>query len=647
VQTRTHHPPDLSIVVTTRGRAGQLAGLLARCNQATLAPRRFEVLVVDDGSPDPIQVDAAEYRFALTPLRQDRAGPAAARNLALEHCRGGIVLFLEDDALPAFDLFEKHLAVHASRTDRVAVLGTFEFTEAARRRPFVQVLCDSDLLYDTVRLRDGALHPWTYFWTCNLSLPLALLREAGGFDAAHFPLGVLDDLELGLRLAKRGVSVLFRKELACEHDHAYTADEYFERAVLHGVYSARLAKLHGDDPEVLRTHGAGRGGVIRSTAEAIAQATQLVEGYHAPAIDLLDKLRLLEQGDSTVPLPHGLLAQLRERTRRLSLVPFSRGQLIELAGFDPERVMHHGPARGRLTSVIVVTRDSLASLEACLARLREARETAHPVEFVVVDDGSVDGTSEFLAEQRDVRAIRHESSLGAPAARNRALLHARGENVVFLDDDARVTPGWLGRLLYHSEIDPGAGCIGPTTDRAGPGQQIVLRCHPDPASIAAFARGIARDLSRQHYPTAVLSGFCLLVPRRVLDAIGGFDERFSPAGFEGDDFTLRATLAGFRNRCARDVIVHRADEGSTRAAERRAEALRADADRFAAKWGLAPLQEADANGLHGLHGGDARLAPLLARRWSLDELRITVRGGAEHPAALPRPTPLDRESPRA
>lgn len=625
-------PLELSVVVATHVGNEKLEQLLARCEQQTLEPQRFEVIVVDHGSPKPLNVEKLAHRISLTLLRQENAGPSAARNLALEHCRGALVLFLEDDSVPAVDLFEKHLSVHAMRTDKVAVLGRFDFTADALRHPFVQVLNDSDLLFDYIRLRDGALHPWQYFWTCNISLPLAALREVSGFDARRFPEAVVADVELGFRLSKNGFSVLYRKDLACEHDHMISADEFFARAVRCGVNCARFSVVHRQDPLFKHSEGMGLQGDTKASASSIAQALSVAEAYYAPTRDFLEKMRRTESAEHFRPLEFALLSQLRSIARRLIFVPFYRGQLMELAGFDPQLVMQNGPACGKLTSIIVVSFDAIEQTKACLTRLRETHDENHPTELIFVDNGSSDGSAEFLEAQSDVKLVRNHANFGAPRARNQALAHTHGEYVVFLDNDAMVTPDWLARLLYHVEVNPLSGCIGPTSDRVANGQQIALDCPREPASIANFARCISRDLNRQHFHAPLLSSFCLLVPRRVLDAIGGFDERFSPWGYEDDDFTLRATLAGFQNRCARDVFVRHELYSGLRKLERHAELLKTNWERFAAKWKLA----ADAAST-----SDQQLAPALARNWSVDELRIAIDCGASQPTLLPQTSALN------
>ena len=90
-----------------------LTALLARLARQTLGPERFEAIIVDDGSPAPIQLPSVAPSFCTHLLRQPNAGPGAARNLALSRCAAPLALILNDDAAPAPDLLERHLAIHA------------------------------------------------------------------------------------------------------------------------------------------------------------------------------------------------------------------------------------------------------------------------------------------------------------------------------------------------------------------------------------------------------------------------------------------------------------------------------------------------------------------------------------------------------
>ncbi len=587
--------PDLSVLVPTYQRADLIAALLARLAHQTLAHERFEVIVVDDGSEPPIAIDG-DHPFHVVLLRQSNQGPAAARNLGLERCRAPLCLILNDDAIPADDLLERHLAVHAEESVRgpVAVLGTFHFSpRAVAASPFVELLDRTDLLFDFSTLKHGARGNWTQFWTCNISVPTQAIRDAGGFDPANFR-DIVEDVELGYRLERRGVRVLYREDAHAFHDHVWTRETYFPRSARLGAALVRFHAKHGE-PAALRL---GKGEQPGPAYLRRAQATyEALHGTLAKVESVLAKIEVEHRGK---PLTDSLVQQLAVAVARVGTVPYFRGVLTESCGTDPEPVMLGGPSRGRLTSIVIVSYDALESTQACLAALRRHHDPDHPVEIVVVDNGSSDGSRAWLAAQPDVHLVANEANLGAPAARNQALAHAHGEYVVFLDNDVVVTRDWLARLLFHAEIDARAACVGPVTDRAAHGQAIPYA--GGDAGLDAFAEARALSHRRQFRHASLLSSFCLLVKRSVVEALGGFDTAFSPWGFEDDDYTLRAALEGRHNRVALDVFVQHKAYRTQAKADRHTDLLARNWEKFRMKWGLPP----------GTTRGDYQaLAPLL------------------------------------
>jgi GT2 family glycosyltransferase len=601
----------LSVIVPTYGRAALLHALLEKLAAQTLAPERFEVVAVDDGSPEPITAGPVRHPFALTLLRQANAGPGAARNLALEHVRAPLALILNDDAVPAPDLLERHLAAHAEAPPRTAVLGTFRFAPELLASPFVQLLDSSDLLFDFERLRHGALHDWRFFWTCNLSVPADALRAAGGFDAERFREAIVEDVELGYRLAREGWGVLYREDAVCHHAHRVTPRGYFERMVRLGVNLVRMWQKHRD-PQILWSRV--------EQLEPVLQDWQLFYEQHrenqAQLCETLERIEATQQGRV---LPAEVKLRLTAAVRKLSLVGYARGAILEGAGYDPEPHVASAPRAGALTSVVIVSYQALERTRRCLEALRAAREPAHPIEILAVDNGSTDGSAEFLATQPDVVLIRHEQNLGAPRARNLALPHARGEWIAFLDNDAVVTPGWLSRLRWHADADPRVGCVCPVSDRAAHGQQIPYEGGGDLAALAAFADQRAGVYRRRARYGLLFTSFCVLVRREVLERIGGFDPRFSPWGFEDDDFSLRARLAGFRTRIALDVFVRHESYGGAKQ-KRHEELLVRNWRRFAEKW---------MEGSPPAYGDYRRLEPVLARTWSDAELHVPLGAASE------------------
>jgi GT2 family glycosyltransferase/tetratricopeptide (TPR) repeat protein/2-polyprenyl-3-methyl-5-hydroxy-6-metoxy-1,4-benzoquinol methylase len=206
-----------------------------------------------------------------------------------------------------------------------------------------------------------------------------------------------------------------------------------------------------------------------------------------------------------------------------------------------------------LTSIVIPTHDQLEYTRLCLDSVR--RLTDEPIELIVVDNASTDGTAEYLGGLPDVRLIRNDANRGFPAASNQGIAAARGRQVLLLNNDTVATTGWLSRLLRALHRDPKVGLVGPCSNRVSGPQQVEVD-YEDLGDLDGFAwdRGKARD--GEWAGTDRLVGFCLLIRRDVVDAIGMLDERFGVGCFEDDDYCLRAIRAGFRAVIARDAFVH-------------------------------------------------------------------------------------------
>jgi len=104
--------------------------------------------------------------------------------------------------------------------------------------------------------------------------------------------------------------------------------------------------------------------------------------------------------------------------------------------------------------------------EALLSLLRQSFRGAY--EIVVVDNGSTDHTRQVVEEFRAMVSVPvryvHEARLGLSVARNRAIREAKGEYVLFLDDDAMASEHWIGEIVSLFERDPRIGCVGGKID---------------------------------------------------------------------------------------------------------------------------------------------------------------------------------------
>jgi GT2 family glycosyltransferase len=218
-----------------------MAGLEAQTIPAT----DMEVIVVDDGSSD----GTAEYLASLTTtfqlivLRQSNAGPAAARNRAVQHARGEIVLFVDDDVIPAPALVEAHLAAHASAPDAV-VIGPMLAPRGLPRPAWVR--WEEDRLAEQYRDMEAGRYPCSprQFYTANASLPRMRLIECGGFDPTFKR---AEDVELAYRLRDRGSSFVFAPSAQVVHVPTRAFDSWCATPYLYGRYDVAMFRDKGHE----------------------------------------------------------------------------------------------------------------------------------------------------------------------------------------------------------------------------------------------------------------------------------------------------------------------------------------------------------------------------------------------------------------
>ncbi len=208
-------PLSVSVVTPTFNRCASLARLLDGLARQTYPADRFELVVIDDGSTDETLalLRGRQTRFPLRVVQQAHRGPAAARNLGVEHASGDVVLFLDDDVLPAPELIERHAGRHRADPDAV-VVGPMLPPSGWPRSVWVRWE-EEKLARQYQAMRDGvyACTP-RQFYSGNASVRRAHFLETGGFDPAF---ARAEDVELGYRLRDRRARFVFDPEAAVEH----------------------------------------------------------------------------------------------------------------------------------------------------------------------------------------------------------------------------------------------------------------------------------------------------------------------------------------------------------------------------------------------------------------------------------------------
>src|SRR6516225_5423228 len=113
---------------------------------------------------------------------------------------------------------------------------------------------------------------------------------------------------------------------------------------------------------------------------------------------------------------------------------------------------------GPLVSVLIVNFNGRHHLAECLQALRRQSLPAHLWEFILVDNGSRDGSCEFVARQFPaVRIVALDRNTGFASGNNIGLRHARGQFIALLNNDTSAHPDWLRAMLTTLQQHPEAG----------------------------------------------------------------------------------------------------------------------------------------------------------------------------------------------
>jgi len=235
----------VSVVIPTRDRKATLERCLEAFRAQTVPVDRFELVVVDDGSTDGTRETLVRIARGMPNLRclsQAPGGPAKARNAGIREAKGPLVLFTGDDCIPSPVLIEEHLRSHA-RDRGIAVLGRIEWHPDLEVTPFMEYVGRTfQFTYPLIEKRPHSV-PFGFFYTSNISLPKEALLAAGLFDE-EFAEAVCEDAELGYRLSRNGIRIVYNRRALTHHCHAVTLEGYIQRQIRQGLAAALLHRKH-------------------------------------------------------------------------------------------------------------------------------------------------------------------------------------------------------------------------------------------------------------------------------------------------------------------------------------------------------------------------------------------------------------------
>jgi glycosyltransferase involved in cell wall biosynthesis len=513
--------PRISVLIATHDRPELLRACLASFAEQTLDPSAFEVVVVDDGSREPVVpvvVDELADRLQIVGVRIRHGGRSAAKNLAVMLAGGPVVLFFDDDDRAAPDYLERHLAGHDARpAEAVAVLGHTDWAPELPRTPLMHYVTDVDrMLFAYERLDDGQVLDWHGFWEGRVSCKRSLLLRCALHDQR---LDYSIDVELAWRLRPAGLRVIYDASALSLMARPIDVDTFGMRSEAKGRAHAMVAALHPGSEIASRLVPPG--------------ADELWEKKGQTITPLRQRIRVLEASASSGD--DGVLPELHAAYRELFRLLHAKGVATatgadadtearartapapRLVGVpDPALVHDDSPAGAghppQLSVTIPVwsrTPDLADMARGTIERVWEVARV--PTEVVVIDNGSP------VDVPLPARVYRFTDNQGVAVGWNAGIRLSSAPVAAVLNSDCRVEPGWDEALL----------------DAATDGRRIAF-----PYTDHCDGRGFTQP------DQGGTAGWCFALTTDLYDEIGPFDEWFSPAFCEDTDYWHRAWQLG-------------------------------------------------------------------------------------------------------
>jgi GT2 family glycosyltransferase len=236
--------------MATYNRLSLLPRLLRQLARQTLPPSSYEVVVVDDGSKEPVEGPlrelARELPYTLRVETQKNAGAAAARHRGVQASRGEVVIITDDDMQVPEDFVQRHLEQHPPGSRNV-VLGRIDPDPAIDDMPLFERWYAYLRERLAQRMNQQGAHGWNLY-TGNVSFRREDYIAVGGFDVT---LKQSEDIELGIRLEKAGCQVRFCNDSYVLHGSDHTSfEKWLARAHRYGIMDSQLSHRHADVPQV-------------------------------------------------------------------------------------------------------------------------------------------------------------------------------------------------------------------------------------------------------------------------------------------------------------------------------------------------------------------------------------------------------------
>jgi glycosyltransferase involved in cell wall biosynthesis len=243
---------DFSVVIPTYNRLDMLVRVLDALDAQIDAPP-FETIVINDGSTDDTD-RVISQRKGITFRTQANAGPGQARNHGVSLAKGKFIVFIGDDTVPEPRFLAEHARVHRESNDDplLACLGYTGWPRGERVTAFMDYINDYGLQFGYKLIEDGAVVPFNFFYTSNISIDRAVLA-AHPFDTI-FPSAAWEDIELAYRLKEHGLQIRYNARAVTRHYHPMNVDSFARRQYTVGKSGAIFYQKHPELGHFLGVH---------------------------------------------------------------------------------------------------------------------------------------------------------------------------------------------------------------------------------------------------------------------------------------------------------------------------------------------------------------------------------------------------------
>src|SRR3989344_2254066 len=218
-----------------------------------------------------------------------------------------------------------------------------------------------------------------------------------------------------------------------------------------------------------------------------------------------------------------------------------------------------------LVSIIIVNWNGKDHLEKCIPSV--LKNSYQNFEIIVIDNGSTDGSIEYLRLNFSfIKLIRNKSNLGFAEANNQGIDSARGEYVLFLNNDTKVEKNFLSILVTRLSKDDKMGACQPKILHwEKPGKLDSIGSFLMSSGFLYHFGFEAKDSGKLNKEIKLFSGkgSCLLIKKHVLNEIGNFDTDFF-AYFEETDLCWRLWLAGYYLLYIPSSVIHHKTWGTAK-----------------------------------------------------------------------------------